>query len=467
MHYDAIIIGAGMSGLAAGIRLAMYDKKVCILEKHYVLGGLNSFYNIKARKFDVGLHAVTNYVAKNAKGAPLTKLLRQLRIPYDELGLRPQNFSEIAFPEKLLTFTNDFNHLLNEVADKFPKQIDGFNRLVEFVKAYDNLSLEFIETRTAREILSDYISDNTLIEMLLCPLTYYGSAIENDMALDQFVTMFKSLFLEGFARPDEGVRKIIDTLKKKYKELGGEIKFRSGVKEIKVDKNKVSEIITEKDEIYTANLIISSAGYIETLKLIPEYKIHNEPEATGRMSFMESISCLSAMPKDLGYKSTITFFNTAENYRYAIPNDYIDIKSGVICCPNNYQLQESLPEGIIRVTNIANYSKWKQLHTTNPDEYYRLKENLYNESLKEIFKFKPNFKDKIVFSDVFTPHSIERYTGHLNGAVYGSPLKRKTGKTDFDNLIICGTDQGFLGIIGALLSGISMANLHGLTQKDP
>ena len=28
MSYDAIIIGAGMSGIAAGIRLAMYDKSV-------------------------------------------------------------------------------------------------------------------------------------------------------------------------------------------------------------------------------------------------------------------------------------------------------------------------------------------------------------------------------------------------------------------------------------------------------
>jgi phytoene dehydrogenase-like protein len=466
MHYDAIIIGAGMSGLAAGIRLAMYDKKVCILEKHYVLGGLNSFYNIKARKFDVGLHAVTNYVAKNAKGAPLTKLLRQLRIPYDELGLRPQNFSEILFPNKQLTFTNDFQHLINDIAEKFPKQIDSFNRVVDFVKSYDNLSLEFIETRTAREILSTYISDNMLIEMLLCPLTYYGSAIENDMAIDQFVTMFKSIFLEGFARPDEGVRKIIDTLKIKYKELGGEIKFRNGVKEIKVKDNKVSEIITEKDESFTADLVISSAGLVETLKLIPDYKIINEAPITGKMSFMESISCLNIEPKELGYLSTITFFNTAENYKYAIPNDFIDTHSGVICCPNNYQLQENLPEGIVRVTNIANYSKWKSLHSTNPEEYYRIKEKLYNESLQEIFKFKSNFKPNIIFSDVFTPHSIERYTGHINGAVYGSPLKRKTGKTDFDNLIICGTDQGFLGIVGALLSGISMANLHGLSQKD-
>ena len=33
-NYDVIIIGAGLSGLAAGIRLAHFDKKVCIVEKH-------------------------------------------------------------------------------------------------------------------------------------------------------------------------------------------------------------------------------------------------------------------------------------------------------------------------------------------------------------------------------------------------------------------------------------------------
>ena len=54
MRYDAIIIGAGMSGLAAGIRLAMFDKRVVILERHYVWGGLNSFYQFKGRQFDVG-----------------------------------------------------------------------------------------------------------------------------------------------------------------------------------------------------------------------------------------------------------------------------------------------------------------------------------------------------------------------------------------------------------------------------
>ena len=39
----------------------MFEKKVLLLEKHYVVGGLNSFYAKGSKKFDVGLHALTNY----------------------------------------------------------------------------------------------------------------------------------------------------------------------------------------------------------------------------------------------------------------------------------------------------------------------------------------------------------------------------------------------------------------------
>ena len=79
-HYDVAIIGAGMSGLAAGIRLAHFGRKVCIFERHNAPGGLNSFYSLEGRKYDVGLHALTNWVPEGAKGAPLVKLMRQLRI---------------------------------------------------------------------------------------------------------------------------------------------------------------------------------------------------------------------------------------------------------------------------------------------------------------------------------------------------------------------------------------------------
>src|SRR3954467_4365953 len=88
--YDTVIIGAGMSGLAAGIRLAYFGRRVCILERHSTVGGLNSFYRLGGRNFDVGLHAVTNYVPRGTRKGPLARLLKQLRFSWDDFSLVPQ-----------------------------------------------------------------------------------------------------------------------------------------------------------------------------------------------------------------------------------------------------------------------------------------------------------------------------------------------------------------------------------------
>jgi phytoene dehydrogenase-like protein len=63
---------------------------------------------------------------------------------------------------------------------------------------------------------------------------------------------------------------------------------------------------------------------------------------------------------------------------------------------------------------------------------------------------------------MFTPKTVEHFTWKQRGAIYGAPHKAKDGTTPVSNLFICGTDQGFLGIVGSMLSGIAMANTHAL-----
>src|SRR5690242_20509828 len=114
--YDCLIIGAGMSGLAAGIRLAMFGKRVAILERHYAVGGLNSYYRLNERNYDVGLHALTNFSPRGAKSGPLARLLRQLRMSWDQLELAEQTGSTIVLPEARLRFSNDQELLASEIA---------------------------------------------------------------------------------------------------------------------------------------------------------------------------------------------------------------------------------------------------------------------------------------------------------------------------------------------------------------
>jgi len=460
MDYDVLIIGAGMSGLAAGIRLAYYDKKVCIVEKHYRVGGLNSFYNLEGHKLDVGLHAMTNYVPKGVRLAPLPKLLRQLKLKAEDFALCPQRMSVIKFPNRTLRFNNDFSFFVQEIADNFPRQINNFQKLLKTIFEYDELNL-YAKIVSAREIVNSIVSDPLLVDMIFCPLMFYGNAQENDMEFGQFVIMFKSIFCEGFARPRAGVRRILDVLVKKYKACGGELKMRCAVTSLKYANSRIESVLLENGEVMTADRILSSAGYVETMKLLTDYDSSKLNSHVGQLSFVEFILILNQEPAEMGYNTTITFYNNSDRFDYRKPSELVDVSSGVICCPNSFQFENPLPEGMLRITNMANFDLWNRL---GEEEYKAQKAGWLEATLKEVVKFVPDFRDSIIFTDIFTPKTIHKFTGHINGAVYGTPNKIKTGRTHLDNLFICGTDQGFLGIVGAMLSGISMANLHVLQK---
>jgi len=80
--------------------------------------------------------------------------------------------------------------------------------------------------------------------------------------------------------------------------------------------------------------------------------------------------------------------------------------------------------------------------------------------LASAVRFVPDFRNQVIDTDMFTPLTIRRFTGHENGAVYGAPDKKYDGRTHLDNLYVCGTDQGMVGIIGSIVSGITIANKY-------
>ncbi|MFZ5496606.1 MAG: phytoene desaturase family protein [Verrucomicrobiota bacterium] len=469
-HYDVAIIGAGMSGLAAGIRLAHFGKKVCIFERHNAPGGLNSFYSIAGRKFDVGLHAMTNYVPPGVKGTPLGKLLRQLRIEREDFALCPQKRSRIAFRDRELKFTNDFAVLDAEVREKFPAQADGWRSLVQLVKSYDDVALD-AKPLSAREVVARHITDPLLTDMIFCPVMYYGSAQERDMEFGQFVIMFKALFLEGFARPLEGVRVIIRVLLEKYRQAGGERRMKCGVARIIERAGRAAALRLDDGSEVTADHVISSIGYPETMRACEPAHAAEAEANTGALSFVETISVFRQPPATWGWgDDTIVFFNDSDRFDYSRAKDLVDPRSGVVCFPNNFDYADGeLPEGLFRVTCLADYGKWTAL--AEPD-YQAAKTHWLGAMQRSARRFLPPVSDAVlmenlVATDMFTPRTVRKFTGHLNGAIYGAPRKVKDGRTHLSNLYLCGTDQGFLGIIGAMLSGISMANYHILQKGGP
>jgi phytoene dehydrogenase-like protein len=294
--------------------------------------------------------------------------------------------------------------------------------------------------------------------------------------------MFKALFLEGFARPFEGVRVVLRVLLQKYRAAGGERRMKCGVQRIVARDGHAAALILDDGSEITADHIISSIGAPETeallaaeraapnaLQPVKDHRLHAQ---AGRLSFVETIAVLDRQPAELGWGSdTIVFFNDSAQFDYARPESLVDPRSGVICIPNNFDYgpDRVLPEGIVRVTCLANYDRWCALS----EERYRAgKKHWFDAVQRSAKRFLPPLtpanalERATITTDMFTPRTITKFTGHFSGAIYGAPAKNRHGRTALDNVYLCGTDQGFLGIVGAMLSGISMANYH-ILRKTP
>ncbi len=453
--YDTIIIGAGMSGLAAGIRLAHFGKRVCILERHSAVGGLNSYYRQGGRTYDVGLHAVTNFSPKGSHSGPFARLLRQLRVTWEEWALAPQFGSAVVFPNAILRFSNDFSLLESEVRLRFPRQIDNFRRLVASLHDYDQFG-QSGATRSARKVVGEIIDDPLLVEMILCPILFYGGSREHDIDFDQFSIMFRAIFLEGFARPMAGVQLILKMLIGRFKDMGGELRLRAAVDKIVVKDGAVEKVVLQDGAELEARNVLSSAGWSETMRLCDDGG-PGEETSSGRLSFVESISILDTQPRELGCDKTILFFNDSDQLHYEKPDDLVDLRSGVACSPNNFSYSEPLREGMMRISALASFDRWAAL---DAEAYREAKQRCYEQMVASAVRFMPDFRRSVIETDLFTPLTIHRFTGHAGGSVYGSAEKRRDGTTHLKNLYICGNDQGFVGIVGTIISGIGIANKY-------
>ncbi len=476
MSFDVVVIGAGPSGLAAAARLAHFGVKVCVLEAHRRIGGLSSWHHVNGREISTGLHAFTNY-SPDGRGGPLGKLLRQLRIKYADLQLSPQASSSIRFPSAALRFSNDTELIRSEVAEKFPAHIDGFDRFRQLVRDTDEGELTLRQT-SARDVLKQYIADPLLADMLFCPVMFYGNPggvgdaldcerAESDMDWLLFCVVWKCIFESGFGHPAHGMRPLWEMLARRIEDGGGVVRLRAKVEKFVVRQGRVAAAVLAGGEEVAGKVFLSSAGGVETDALLGT--AGGRPKPVGSISIAEGISFLERPAAETGMADTVVFYSFEDKLRFGRPRGLVEDAAGVVCAPGNYAGADA-GENYLKITQLASYPEWARLDAANYTFAKRQTAAGMAAALGKlgIVPVKARGDTKAtrygMFEDVFTPMTIERFTGHLEGALYGSPVKTRTGRTSCENLFLIGADQGFHGIVGAMLSGVAMANMHWLKE---
>ena len=238
--------------------------------------------------------------------------------------------------------------------------------------------------------------------------------------------------------------------------------MNSGVSKFHVLGDQITEIELESGEYVIADQIISTCGVIETESLLSSAYQTESQSKTGDFTIIESISVMKGKPKDLNWEETVVFFNDSAKFDFICPKDPVDLRSGVICIPENYNSANDRSDFKLRITHPANFSYWSSL---SKEEYMNEKEKyedlIFQNGLRYLNNEQENkdeMANRILLRDTFTPKTIKRFTSHENGTLYGSPSKSRNGSTKLKNLFLAGTDQGYIGIVGAMLGGIAVAN---------
>ena len=81
-------------------------------------------------------------------------------------------------------------------------------------------------------------------------------------------------------------------------------------------------------------------------------------------------------------------------------------------------------------------------------------------------RFVPDYRGRVIDTDMFTPTTIVRFTGHDNGAVYGAPEKQLDGTHASREPVHLRHRPGLRRHHRRIISGIAMANRHCLRCGD-
>jgi len=493
MEYDAIVIGAGVGGLTSALELAIKGKKILLLEKQSVPGGIATKFKRKGFTFEAALH----YVDALGTGGEIRGMLDEFGISSEIEFIDMDRFGRVIYPEHDFVLEQGIDKLRDYLKKSFPDEKDGlddfFDQAIRFYRQLENfttsrlpLSLrlivspflypEIIKTsRLSTEVLiSKKIKDKRARAIIETLWGFIGLA-PSELSAFYFLIVFMSCWGEKTAFIKGGYSRLFSLMAEKIKTSGSQIKFNTSVKKIITDGNrKVKGVVTDGGEEFFAKTVISNASSIDTLtRLIDDAKIR-EYYAGKFLSMPKSISGLTVylgldLPaKSIGMDSPVFSINATydheENFRSALAGDY---RSCSLALVDHSQLDPALAppgKGMLAVMTLDSNTNWKGL---SAEEYKRKKKEAADTIIARLEDYLPGLSGHIEVIEVGTPRTMERFSSAPEGAIYGfahtvaqSGLNRLSQDTKIKGLFLCGawTRPG-CGVHACFISGRDAADL--------
>ncbi|MEA1994337.1 MAG: NAD(P)/FAD-dependent oxidoreductase [Euryarchaeota archaeon] len=277
--YDAIVIGAGVSGLLSALVLSKNGKKVLVLEKQKNIGGICQSYEIKGYTIDNGPHIITRL-----ENGPLRKLITRYFdtspdfIYHGEYYVRDKD-NLYSFPWNLRSFSTfsliprkDRAVLLQILISMYGRKAMGedfTNISVHGLLGKRNLSettMRFVDTLCY--FMTGVDSKKASVTRFLDSLDYKSKSkgivsiygIDPQAYLSKIIKLLTKKGAEDQGYPRGGIRTIIDSM---VQSLNAEIIRGEEVTEILVENNRAVGVKTQNGE-HRGKMVIYS-GYASEL----------------------------------------------------------------------------------------------------------------------------------------------------------------------------------------------------------
>jgi phytoene desaturase len=459
----AIIIGAGIGGIASAIRLQNKGYAVQVLEKNEYPGGKLTQFRGNGFRFDAGpsLFTMPNLVTElfELSGKKSTDYFN-----YDQLEILCNYFYEdgtrISANADIAIFADEIERKTTDSAAQIKKHLKKSKFIYEATEEqFLNKSLHkigsFLSIATLTSIVKlpflnifssmnqvneSAFNDTKTIRLLNRYATYNGS---NPYKAPGILNIIPHLEFElGAYLPKGGMHEITNSLVKLAKEIGVEFHFNQEVTRIQTQNNLVKGIET-KEKNYDAEIVVCNAD-IHTVyeKLLPSAKKLKKVDAQERSS--SALIFYWGIDKNFPELDVHNIMFT-EDYKtefehifdsktiYEDPTVYINITSK--------QIKEDAPKGkenwfvMINVPSVYGQDWDQMVAIARKNIIAKISRNLGED-----------IENHIVFEEKLTPQLIQDKTSSFKGSLYGTSsnsrfaafFRHKNFSSQYKNLYFCG-----------------------------
>ncbi len=451
--YDVVVIGSGLAGLTAANVLGRAGYRVLLLEQHYKLGGLATWFRRPGGHiFDISLHGFPYGMRKSCR-----------RYWTSDIADSIVQLKQIRFDNPMFSLTTeyhrqDFTRLLVARFGVPERAVREFFEAVRAMNFYDDQSL------TNRELFAKYFPGRgDVVRLLMEPITYANGSTLEDPAITYGI-VFSNFMAKGVFSFQGGTDRLVELMRAELLRNGVHIAIRSDVQKIVVERGRVAAVNVGGRTIRT-KAVISNANLLDTIDRLvgPEFfdRQFVEQAAAVRLNNSSTQVYMALKPDDMLDEATgdLLFSSVAPEFA----TEWLlsrDITSRTFSFYYPRTRPQARPRCVIVSSTNARYEDWAGL---KPEEYEAGKRDLIRTTLDVLEKYVPDCRRRIDYVEAATPRTFRHYARHPGGASFGTKFEGLAVSRSLPQQLGGLYHAGSVGIImsgwlGAINYGVIVAN---------